>query len=262
MLAARATGFAGAPRAFAELSAIAPEGLIPSPGRGAVHIARQIERAADLAAGAGGLLGEEIIDAFEWIAGMIRRIAATSDALDARGAARAARRGIGTIRGLMAHTVPRDERWEAFRLGTYLPRTGWVTALARSAGVVSLELGVQPWIVAGAIVGCDGEIDLPTRIMTDRSLPGSAGHALAEAEAAALALDRSHAIGSATLPLAREAQTRLRDAAAVIGDPAAGEAAIDRLLDGIGALAESIGHGVAEQRPTPLGALRNPIPVG
>ena len=261
MLAARATGFAGAPRAFAELSAIAPEGLIPSPGRGAAHVARQIERATDLAAGAGTLLGEEIVDALEWVAGMTRRIAATSDALDARGAARAARRGVATIRGLVAHTLPRDERWEAFRLGTYLPRAGWVAALARSAATVSRELGPQPWIVAARIIGCDGEEDLPSRILADRTLPGSIGHALSEAESAVLALDRAHSVGSAVLPLARETQTRLREAANALGDPTVAETAIDRLLDGIGAFAESIGHGVAELRPTPLGALRSPMPV-
>ncbi len=261
MLAARAAGHAGAPRAFAELASIAPEGLIPTPGRGAVHVARQIERAANVVTGAASLLGDEIVDAFEWAAGMTRRIASTADGLDPAGAARAARRGVATIRGLVAGTIDRDERWEAFRLGTHLPRAAWVTALVGAAGTISRERGDSgAWRVAGAVTGLDPESgEIAARLLTDRTVVASVAYALAEAEGAVLALHRERLVAPAALPFARDAQSRLRETAAALPDEAALSTGADRLLDAIGALAGAIDPSVAEPGPPPPPGLRRPL---
>jgi hypothetical protein len=264
VLAARAAGHAGAPQAFAELAAIAPEGLIPTPGRGAVHVARQFERAADVATGAATLLGDEIIDAFEWAAGMTRRIASTADGLDPTGAARAARRGVATIRGLIAGTIDRDERWEAFRLGTYLPRAAWVTALVRSAATIDAgRRDGSAWRVAGAVAGVDPDgPDVAARLLSDRAAVASIAHALTESEAAVLALNRERMVAPAALPLARETQSRLREAASLPDEEGLSGAA-DRLLDAIGALAGAVDPSVAEPGPPPMPGLRRPLqPTG
>jgi hypothetical protein len=262
VLAARAAGHAGAPRAFAELAAIAPEGLIPTPGRGAAHVARQIERAADVASEARPLLGDEIVDAVEWAAGMTRRIASTSDALDPAGAARAARRGVATVRGLVAGTVDRDERWEAFRLGTHLPRAAWVSALVRAAASVAHQTNSpEAWRVAAAVTGLDPErSDVAERLLSDRTAVVTAAFAVSEAEASLLALQRHRQVGIAALPLAREAQTRLREAARQLADKQGIEEAMDGLLDAVGALAGAIDPRVAEPGTSPFPGLRRPLP--
>jgi len=262
VLAARAAGHAGAPRAFAELAAIAPEGLIPTPGRGAAHVAQQIERAADVGSEARPLLGDEIVDALEWAAGMTRRIASTSDALDPAGAARAARRGVATVRGLIAGTVDRDERWEAFRLGTHLPRAAWVSALVRAAASVAHQTGSpESWRVAAAVTGLDPERpDVPERLLSDRTAVVTAAHALSESEASLLALQRHRQVGIAALPLAREAQTRLREAVRQLADRQGIEEAMDGLLDAVGALAGAIDPRVAGAGAAPPPPRRPPPP--
>ncbi len=255
VLAARAGGHAGAPRAFAELAAIAPDGLIPTPGRGAAHVARQIEHAADTVCDARELLGDEVVDAVEWAAGMTRRIAATADALDPAGAARAARRGVATVRGLVDGTVDRDERWEYFRLGTFLPRSGWISALIRAAATVAARTGSdQAWRVAGAVsgLGADAE-DVARRLICDRQAVATAAHGLDQTESALLALQRRHQVSEAALPLAREAQARLREAARSLDQPDDMAHTMDRVLDAIGALAGAVD-------PTPLTS-RSPGPT-
>lgn len=247
VLAARAAGHAGAPRAFAELAAIAPDGLIPTPGRGAAHVARQIEHAADTVCDARSLLGDDVVDAVEWAAGMTRRIASTADALDPAGAARAARRGVATVRGLVDGTVDRDERWDAFRLGTFLPRAAWVSALVRAAATVAAQSGTdQAWRVAGAVtgLGADG-IDISQRLVCDRQAVATAAHSLDQTESALLALQRKHQVSTAALPLAREAQSRLRTASSCRDQGEEMAHAMDRVLDVIGALAGAVA-------PTPL----------
>lgn len=246
VLAARAAGHAGVPRAFAELAAIAPDGLIPTPGRGAAHVARQIEHAADTVCDARELLGDDVVDAVEWAAGMTRRIAATADALDPAGAARAARRGVATVRGLVDGTLDRDERWDAFRLGTYLPRAAWVSALVRATATVAARSGDQAWRVAGAVtgLGVDG-IDIAQRLVCDRQAVATAAHSLDQTESALLSLQRRHQVSTAALPLAREAQTRLRAASACSDQPEEMAHAMDRVLDVIGALVGAVD-------PTPL----------
>lgn len=247
VLAARAAGHAGAPRAFAELAAIAPDGLIPTPGRGAAHVARQIEHAADTVCDARSLLGDDVVDAVEWAAGMTRRIAATADALDPAGAARAARRGVATVRGLVDGTVDRDERWDTFRLGTFMPRAAWVSALVRAAATVVAQSGNdQAWRVAGAVtgLGADGD-NIAQRLVCDRQAVATAAHALDQTESALLALQRKHQVSTAALPLAREAQSRLREASAKLDHPDEMAHAMDRVLDAIGALAGAV-------EPTPL----------
>ena len=184
VFAARAAGHAGAPRAFAELAAIAPDGLIPTPGRGAAHVARQIEHAADVVCDARELLGDEVVDAVEWAAGMTRRIASTADALDPAGAARAARRGVATVRGLVDATVDRDERWDAFRLGTFMPRSAWISALIRAAATVVHQSGNdQAWLVAGAVAGLTGDrSNVAERLVCDRTAVATAAYALDQTE--------------------------------------------------------------------------------
>jgi uncharacterized alpha-E superfamily protein len=247
VLAARAAGYAGAPRAFAELAAIAPDGLIPTPGRGAAHVARQIEHAADTVCDARALLGDEVVDAVEWAAGMTRRIASTADALDPTGAARAARRGVATVRGLVDGTVDRDERWEAFRLGTFMPRSAWISALIRAAATVSAQNGNdQAWRVAGAVtgLGADG-VDIAQRLISDRQAVATAAHALEQTESALLSLQRMNQVSTAALPLAREAHSRLREASTQLDHPDEMAHTMDRVLDAIGALAGAVD-------PTPL----------
>lgn len=236
VLAARASLPPGSGRAFAELSSNAPEGLIPTPGRGAAHVARQLARASDMAAGAQGLLGAEVVDAFDLVAAAARRVASTSDALDPGGTARAARRGVATVRGLVAATIDRDGRWEAFRLGTHLPRAGWLTALARAAAEMDARGAGVTWQIAGTIASvpvADG--DVARRLLSDLRSVGSVAFAVAESEAAVLALARDGEVNGAALPLAREARSRLRVAA---DDP--GAVALDDLLDALGALAAAV----------------------
>ncbi len=247
VLAARAAGHGGAPRAFAELAAIAPEGLIPTPGRGAAHVARQIERAADVAVGARELLGAEVVDAVEWAASMTRRVAATSDALDPTGESRAARRGVATVRGLIASTIDRDGRWQAFRLGTHLPRAGWVSALVAACARVAASTGrADAWQIAAAVTGVSGPEDaVATRLLSDGEAVVTIAHALAETEGALVALHRHGSVGSVSVGLAREARARLRETAQALALNAEGLDALERLLDGLGALVESVDPAVA-----------------
>ena len=263
VLAARAAGHAGAPRAFAELAAIAPDGLIPTPGRGAAHVARQIEHAADIVCDARELLGDEVVDAVEWAAGMTRRIASTADALDPAGAARAARRGVATVRGLVDGTVDRDERWDAFRLGTFMPRSAWISALVRAAATVVGQSGNdQAWLVAGAVAGLGGDrSNVGERLVCDRAAVATSAYALDQTEAALLALQRRHQVSMAALPLAREAQARLRDASHKLPDSDEMAHAMDRVLDAIGALAGAIDPSVAEPGSSPFPRLRRPLPA-
>lgn len=263
VLAARAAGHAGAPRAFAELAAIAPDGLIPTPGRGAAHVARQIEHAADVVCDARELLGDDVVDAVEWAAGMTRRIASTADALDAAGAARAARRGVATVRGLVDGTCDRDERWDVFRLGTFLPRAGWVSALVRAATAVAKQTGNgQVWLVAASVTGLVGdEASTPSRLLSDRSAVATAAYALEQTESCVLALQRREQVNPAALPLAREARTRLRDAASHVTDLDELAHHLDRVLDAIGALAGATDPITPEPGLPPLPGLRQPLPA-
>ena len=263
VLAARAAGHAGAPRAFAELAAIAPDGLIPTPGRGAAHVARQIEHAADIVCDARELLGDDVVDAVEWAAGMTRRIASTADALDPAGAARAARRGVATVRGLVDATVDRDERWDTFRLGTFMPRSAWISALIRAATTVVQQSGNdQAWLVAGAVAGLTGDhSNVAERLVCDRTAVATAAYALDQTESALLALQRKHRVSMAALPLAREAQARLRDASQKLLNNDELAHAVDRVLDAIGALAGAIAPRGAEPGSPPFPGLRRPLPA-
>ena len=263
VLAARTDGHAGAPRAFAELAAIAPDGLIPTPGRGAAHVARQIERAADVVCDARALVGDDVVDAVEWAAGMTRRIASTADALDAAGAARAARRGVATVRGLMDGTCDRDERWEVFRLGTFLPRAGWISALVRASTTVAMQSGSsQVWLVAAAVTGLVAdETTTASRLLSDRTAVATAAYALEQTESCVLALQRRNQVSAAALPLAREARTRLRDAAAHATDLDELAHHLDRLLDAIGALAGATDPITSEPGPPPVPGFRQPLPA-
>ena len=263
VLAARAAGHAGSPRAFAELAAIAPDGLIPTPGRGAAHVARQIEHAADVVCDARELLGDEVVEAVEWAAGMTRRIASTADALDPAGAARAARRGVATVRGLMDATVDRDERWDVFRLGTFMPRSAWISALIRAAATVVHQSGNdQAWLVAGAVAGLTGDrSNVAERLVCDRTAVATAAYSLDQTESALLALQRKHQVSTAALPLAREAQARLRDASQKLPNNDEMAHAMDRVLDAIGALAGAIAPRGAEPGSSPFPGLRRPLPA-
>ena len=241
MLAARASLPASSARAFAELSAIAPEGLIPTPGRGAGHVARQLVRAARVAAGARALTGPDVSEAFEQVAASALRIASTADALDPGATARATRRGVATVRGLVGATIDRDARWEAFRLGTYLPRAGWVAALVRASAEVAPRVPEGMWDVAAAVASVDpGDGVVPNRLLSDRRSVGSVAFAISEVESAILAMARDGAIGGGALPLAREARGRLRAAAATTSP-----AHVDEFLDALGALSALVDPSVA-----------------
>lgn len=235
--------------------------MIPTPGRGAAHVARQIERAADIATEASELLGVDVVEALEWAAGMTQRLAASADALDPAGAARAARRGVATVRGLVDGTIDRDERWQTFRLGTFMPRTAWVSALIRAAATVTAQSGSDDaWRIAGALTGLGPDCDsVAHRLMTDRAAVTTAAHALDRTEAALLALQRRNLVGTAALPLAREAHARLRDADGTLPQMDDTAHAMDRVLDAIGALAGAMDPRVSEPGHPPMPGLRRPL---
>jgi uncharacterized alpha-E superfamily protein len=246
---------AGPAAAFSALAAAGPDGLVPAVGTGGALAARHLEQAALAAAAAGPVLPDDVVDALSHAAAEARAQSGGANALDPSGVAVAVRREVASVRGLAAHSMPRDDLWEVMRLGTFLPRAAWVSALLLACATVARDdPGSAPSVwhaaarVGGTRVLVEGESDrvLPA-LVTDAALPVSVSHAVAEITSALFALSRRGLVEPGPLALARATGARLTGPATpalLSTDPIA---AISEALDAIGAIA-------AATRPRPAGA--------
>jgi uncharacterized alpha-E superfamily protein len=167
--------------------------------------------------------------------------------------------------------MSRDAAWELLRLGTFLPRAGWVAALVgASARLASQpEWAVDaPWRAAAVITGADRALgDDPAGshaaelLLLDPRFPLSVACSLAEVESALLALEREGGAGEPALAMARMAHSRLRrpEVQRAIAEARAAWL-VDEVLDAIGALA---GAAVPERPGAPgEGSPREPVAAG
>lgn len=249
---------AGPAAAFSALAAAGPDGLVPAVGSGGALAARHLEHAALAAAAAGPVLPDDVVDALAHAAAEARAQSGGGNALDPRGVAVAVRREVAAVRGLAAHSMPRDDIWEVMRLGTFLPRAAWMSALLLACATVARDdPGSAPavWhaaaLVAGAPPpGADGPHEVLPILLTDGALPVSVAHAIGEVTAALFALSRRGLVDAGPLALARATGARLSSPALpdlLVSGPVA---AIGEALDAIGAIA-----GAARARPAGTGGL-------
>lgn len=237
---------AGPAAAFSALAAAGPEGLVPAVGTGGALAARHLEQAALAAAAAGPLLGDDVRDALAHAAAAARSQSGGGNALDPRGAAVVVRREVAAVRGLLDDSLPRDAAWHVLRLGTFLPRAAWVSALALACATAAHDdpAAAGPiWAAAAGVtaISAPGADDDGTGVleplMRDGRLPMSVARSLDEVTRALFALSRGGESGAGPLALARATGTRLASAAmadALRDDP---RASIGGILDAIGALA-------------------------
>lgn len=240
---------AGPAAAFAALAATGPGGLVPPVGTGGALAARHLERAAAAAATTPGLLPHDVVAALIAAAATAREQAGGANVLDPAGASRAVRHEVAAVRGAALHAMPRDSAWEAMRIGTFIPRAGWMTALLLACAQVAVaDPAAAPavWGAAAGVAGLDaipgdggdpGEV--PIILITDARVPTSVAFAVAEVSAAHLALARERGGESAPLAFARTMAARLADPALpgrLRDDPVQ---VLDELLDAIGALARA-----------------------
>lgn len=239
---------AGPAAAFSALAAAGPEGLVPKMGTGGAMAARHLEQAALAAASAGAVLPEDVTDALAQAVAVARAQSGGANALDPRGAAAAVRRQVAAVRGLADDALPRDDTWHVMRLGTFLPRAAWMSALLMAcAAAAHADPAARPaiWraaaLVAGPVAPTDG-VDpggVPGALLLDVSLPMSVARAVDEVVAALFALSRQGAVEPGALAMARATAARLGDPALrrdLVREPAA---AIGTTLDAIGAIASS-----------------------
>ncbi len=245
--------------AFSALAAAGPEGLVPPVGTGGALAARHLEQAALTAAAAGDSLPGDVSEALAHAAVAARAHAGGANALDPRGAAVAVRREVAAVRGLTADSLPRDERWHAMRLGTFLPRAGWMSALLMAcAQVARAEPGASQsvWhaaaLVAGGADTGDGAPVLQV-LLGEGDHPVSVAHAVDQVTGALFALSRHGTADAGPLALARATGARLSAACAPDAHAMAAEDAIGEVLDAIGAIAASARPG------TPAPATREPV---
>jgi len=237
---------------------------VPARGTGAAHLLRYLDCAAQAGVAAGSALPDEVVDALAWAVGETRLRAAGSEALDPQEVSRAVRRQIAAIRGLVSHTMSRDGAWELLRLGTYLPRAGWVAALLGASARLARDpdwAGGAPWSAAASITGADALGPVTTaeaateHLLLDDRFPFSVAFSAAEVEAALFSLERTGAAGAGALAMARVAHTQLRRPdvmPAVIGGQMSG--LIDEILDRIGAVAAAAVPSRADARGEPVEA--------
>lgn len=236
---------AGPAAAFSALASAGPEGLVPAVGTGGALAARHLEQAALAAVAAGDLLPIEVIDAVAHAAAASQAQAGGANALDPAGAARAVRREVAAVRGITTHAMRRDATWEIVRLGTYLPRAAWMTALLLScARVAADDAGAADavWLAAAGVAGARGTeapppADIPVILVTDDRTPVSVAYAVEEVTGAVFALTRHDGAHSAALALARATAARLSNPALrgnLATDPGT---TLVEVLDAIGALA-------------------------
>ena len=241
----------GPAAAFSALAAAGPEGLVPPVGTGGALAARHLEHAALIAA-TGTALPDDVSDALSHAAAAARAQAGGANALDPRGAAVAVRREVAAVRGLAADAMPRDARWHAMRLGTFLPRAGWMSALLMACTQVAAS---QPssaasiWRAASLVAGAGSDVvageSLARVLMGDSDVPISVAHAIDQVTGALFALSRSGVCDSGPLALARATGARLSAACGPHApDPPEAEV-ISEVLDAIGAIAGSTRLGTA-----------------
>jgi uncharacterized alpha-E superfamily protein len=246
---------AGPAAAFSALAIAGPDGLVPAVGTGGTLAARHLEQAALAAAAAGPVLPDDVIDALGHAAAEARGQSGGARALDPRGVAVAVRREVAAVRGLAAHSMPRDDLWEVMRLGTFLPRAAWMSALLLACATVALDepdSASSVWHAAALVAGTPALAETaPDRVLpalvTDLALPVSVSHAVAEITSALFALSRRGRVEPGPLALARATGARLGAPgmpALLSADPVG---AISEALDAIGALAGAL-------RPRPADA--------
>ena len=236
---------AGPTAAFSALASAGPEGLVPAVGTGGALAARHLEQAALAASAAADVLPGEVVDALAHAAAASRAQAGGANALDPAGAARAVRREVAAVRGITTHAMRRDTTWEVMRLGTYLPRAAWMTALLLSCARVAADdpaAADAVWLAAAGVAGARGgeappAAEVPVLLVTDDRAPVSVAYAVEEVTGAVFALTRHDAAHSAALALARATAARLSNPALranLADDPSA---TLVEVLDAIGALA-------------------------
>jgi uncharacterized alpha-E superfamily protein len=226
-----------------------------------------MQSAARAGVDAGPALPGDVVDALTWVAADAARQAAASSAMDPQEVSRSVRRQVAVVRGLMADTMRRGGGWELARLGTYLPRGGWVSALIGAAARLAGRpdwVGGDPWEAVAVVVGADRpEVEIaarrtPERLLLDAAQPFSPAFALGEVEAALLARERGGRATTGALAMARGAQARLRGADVADTIAAGGLASIvDDLLDALGAVAVA----AVPSRAEPNGEPTRPPPA-
>ncbi len=244
--------------AFSALASAGPEGLVPAVGTGGALAARHLEQAALAAAATGEALPTDVVEALAHAAGASRAQAGGANALDPAGAAQVVRREVAAVRGLAAHSMRRDETWEVMRLGTFLPRAAWMSALLLSCARVaasSPESADAVWLAAARVVGAQGDDlpvpgDVPLLLVTDSRAPISVAYSVEEVTSALFALSRQDAGDSALLALSRATAARLSNPS--LRDLLAADAvlAMSEVLNAIGALA-MVGVPGAGSEPRP-----------
>ncbi len=155
---------AGPVVAFSALASAGPEGLVPPVGTGGALAARHLEQAALAASAAGTMLPAEVVEALAHATAASRAQAGGANALDPSSAARAVRREVAAVRGLATHSMRRDEVWEVMRLGTYLPRAAWMSALLMSCTRVTTAHPASAdaaWNAAARVAGVHGDGNVP-----------------------------------------------------------------------------------------------------
>ncbi len=238
----------GPTAAFSALADAGPDGLVPPVGTGGALTARHLERAALAAATAGDSLPAEVTDALSHAVLVARGQAGGARALDPCGVAVAVRREVAAVRGLAEHSMMRDAAWQHVRLGTFLPRAAWMTALLLACTTVAAddpEAADATWhaaaLVAGIPPGQSGgrPVGVLSVLLVDARFPMSVAHAVDEVAASLFDLSRRGEIASGPLALARATSARLGSPAlhrSLESDPAG---AIGEALDAIGAIAAS-----------------------
>ncbi len=198
---------AGPVVAFSALASAGPEGLVPPVGTGGALAARHLEQAALAASAAGTMLPQEVVEALAHAAAASRTQAGGANALDPSGAARAVRREVAAVRGLATHSMRRDEVWEVMRLGTYLPRAAWMSALLMSCARVATAHPASAdaaWNAAARVAGVHGDGNVPAAavpaaLVMDNRAPVAVAYCVEEVAAALFELSRRGAADAAAL---------------------------------------------------------------
>ncbi|MFM9017924.1 MAG: alpha-E domain-containing protein [Actinomycetota bacterium] len=236
----------GPAAAFSALAAAGPEGLVPPVGTGGALAARHLQHAALVAASAGEALPADVGDALAHAATAARAQAGGANALDPRGAAIAVRREVAAVRGLAADAMPRDARWHAMRLGTFLPRAGWMSALLMAcADVAHADPAAADgvWQAAALVAGADGmpgAEHVMLTLLADGDHPVSVAHAVDRVTGALFALSRGGGADAGPLALARATAARISTAGSGNLTVPTDAAVVGEVLDAIGAIAGSI----------------------
>jgi uncharacterized alpha-E superfamily protein len=246
---------AGPAAAFSALAAAGPDGLVPAVGTGGALAARHLEQAALAAAAAGPVLPDDVVGALAHAATEARAQSGGGNALDPWGVAVAVRHEVAAVRGLAAHSMLRDDLWEIMRLGTFLPRAAWMSALLLACATVARDdpdSAASVWHAAARVGGTSGLIQgEPDRVLPvlvgDSALPVSVSHAVTEITSALFALSRRGMAEPGPLALARATGARLGSPATLALLSADPIRVISEVLDAIGAIAGTI-------RPRPAGA--------